>query len=141
VVIGSSDESGAYIPVVCAIIEQGDCFLAACRQEHQTNGGLWEFPGGKVKKMESLEEALARELDEELGVGVEIKRQLSAVSWEYPWISITLYPFVTRVCGIRTPHPIDHCALRYVTHTEARTLEWAPADLKILEEYGRTFSE
>ena len=135
-VIGSSAESTHYIPVVCAIIEQGDSFLAACRRKHQTNGGLWEFPGGKVKKSESLEEALARELNEELGVQVEIGRQLSAVSWNYPWIDITLYPFITRLAGDCMPHPIDHAALRYVTREEAETLEWAPADRMILDEYN-----
>lgn len=136
-VIGLLNESATYIPVVCAIIRRGDSFLAACRLEHQTNGGLWEFPGGKVRQRESLEEALARELDEELGVSVEIERPLSAVSWEYPWITITLYPFITRLSGGGTPHPIDHSILRWVTHAEARVLKWAPADRKIVEEYSR----
>lgn len=134
-VIALSGTAASAIPVVCAIIEREECILAACRQEQQTNGGLWEFPGGKVEDGETLDQALARELREELEITVDIGRQLPAVSWKYPWIHIHLHPFVVRLNDNRDPVPLDHAALRYVTPSEALTLVWAPADRKIVEEY------
>ena len=121
--------------VVCAVIEHNDMVLAAHRKPDQTNGGLWEFPGGKVRVSEMLEAALTREITEELNVNLTIHRALQPVWWEYPWITVELFPFICSIADIRHPQPIDHAALRYVTPTEARSLPWAPADRCIVDQY------
>ena len=76
------------IPVVCAIIEEKGMILAAQRGINQSNAGLWEFPGGKVHSGETAEQALKREIREELTVEINIVKQLEAVSYRYPWIFI-----------------------------------------------------
>ena len=124
-----------YRPVVCAIVERGTMVLAARRKAEQTNGGLWEFPGGKVREGESLGAALSREIHEELGVTVTVHHGLPPVVWEYPWISIELFPFVCSVAGNVNPQPLDHAELRFVGGTEMLKLQWAPADRVIVERY------
>ncbi|MBN2037786.1 MAG: (deoxy)nucleoside triphosphate pyrophosphohydrolase [Chitinispirillaceae bacterium] len=121
-------------PVVCAIIEQNGLMLACRRGLHQTNAGLWEFPGGKVREGESPRAALVREIREELGIDVIPHTQLSPVRHTYPWITIELIPFV---CSIEqgTPHPHEHAEVRWVDGDASPTLEWAPADRPVAEEY------
>jgi 8-oxo-dGTP diphosphatase len=71
-------ETGRVITVVAAVIERGDQILICQRRPNERHALKWEFPGGKVEKGESLEQALERELVEELGIrariGPEIKR-------------------------------------------------------------------
>ncbi|GAB6043799.1 Nudix family hydrolase [Endothiovibrio diazotrophicus] len=64
--------------------------LIARRHEHQHQGGLWEFPGGKVEEGEAVDEALARELHEELGIDIEAPRPLIRVRHDYPDQSVLL---------------------------------------------------
>ncbi|HON11449.1 MAG TPA: (deoxy)nucleoside triphosphate pyrophosphohydrolase [Chitinispirillaceae bacterium] len=122
------------VPVVCAIIVQDNRFLAAQRNQNQSNAELWEFPGGKVKDGEKPEDALRREIREELGATIDIKKQLSPVVYDYPWISIELIPFI---CSIKTGIilPIEHSQVRFITASESRNLDWAPADIPVLREY------
>lgn len=124
----------AVVQVVCAIIERNGGFLAAKRAAHQTNGLLWEFPGGKVMEGETAECALVRELREELGIEVRIVKRLPTSFHEYPWISIDLVPFI---CSLTSgePQPHEHAELRWIDKKESSALEWAPADVPVLEGY------
>ena len=120
------------IRVVCAVIMRGTAVLAACRQEGKTNGGLWEFPGGKVRAGETLEDALRREIQEELGVDIAIREALPPVRWKYPWIAIELFPFVCSIAEVAEPRALDHAAVRFVSRGEAARLQWSPADRMIV---------
>ena len=121
--------------VVCAVIGREGRILAARRKPGQSNGGLWEFPGGKVRDDETPSDALHREISEELGVTITILRDLPAVDWDYPQISIELLPFVCTINGEAEPLPLDHADIVFITLEEARSLAWAPADRVILEQY------
>ncbi len=123
------------IQVVCAVIKRGKMVFAARRPEDRTNGGLWEFPGGKVHEGETLEAALHREIREELAVGIGIHEALSPVQWDYPWIAIELFPFVCSMEPEAEPRLLDHAAVRFVSCREAAGLSWAPADRVIVEQY------
>ena len=125
---------GAPVPVVCAIIERACRFLAAQRAAHESNALLWEFPGGKVKKGETARAALARELQEELGIEIAVISACPPRVYSYPHIAIELMPFV---CAISKgePQAREHAALEWVTAAEAKKLSWAPADIPILQDY------
>ena len=125
------------IRVVCAVIKQGDMVFAARRPDDRTNGGLWEFPGGKVHDGETLEAALHREIREELAVGIGIHEALTPVQWDYPWIAIELFPFVCSMEPEAQPRLLDHAAVRFVSRDEIACLPWAPADQVIVERYFR----
>ncbi|MBN1130247.1 MAG: (deoxy)nucleoside triphosphate pyrophosphohydrolase [Chitinispirillaceae bacterium] len=122
------------VPVVCAVIERNGLILACRRAAGRTNAGFWEFPGGKVKNGETPQEALAREIREELGIGIGVETPLSPVVHPYPWITIELIPFI---CSLENgePHPREHAELRWIDRKEAQTLAWAAADVAVAKGY------
>ena len=89
------------VHVAAAVIRGTDGrILIARRADTQHQGGLWEFPGGKVEEGEAVERALARELEEELGIRVEAARPLIQVQHDYPDKQVLLDIWkVTRFLG------------------------------------------
>ncbi|MEU0497860.1 (deoxy)nucleoside triphosphate pyrophosphohydrolase [Mycobacterium sp. NPDC006124] len=117
--------------VVAGAVIVGATLLVAQRDRPPHLAGLWELPGGKAMPGETDAEALARELDEELGVAVSVGARLS------PEVSLgettTLRAYlVTPTGGTATPR--DHRALRWVTAEELDAVEWVPADRAWLPE-------
>ncbi|EYR63718.1 DNA mismatch repair protein MutT [Actinotalea ferrariae CF5-4] len=109
--------------------------LAARRSRPITLAGRWEFPGGKVDHGETPEEALHRELVEELGVRVELGRELVAPDPRGWRISdrhvMRLWPAVVTH---GTPEPlVEHDALRWLDHGEWFDVPWLDADVPIVE--------
>jgi len=122
------------IEVVCGIVEHADGRRLAClRPPGKHLGGQWEFPGGKVEPGETPDQALIRELREELGIEVEVGPALRSVEWNYPGGSIRLSPFLCRILG-GTPQPIEHEEIRWCGAEALRALPWAAADVPVLEE-------
>jgi 8-oxo-dGTP diphosphatase len=121
------------VPVVCAIIVRDDRIMLAQRPPDKKLGGLWEFPGGKVEAGESSEDALHRELQEELGCSVRITQTLAPFVHAYSWGSIELIPFVCELAeGSPEPHAHEHTALVWVERGELRSYELAPADVPLV---------
>ncbi|HDI11930.1 MAG TPA: (deoxy)nucleoside triphosphate pyrophosphohydrolase, partial [Candidatus Acetothermia bacterium] len=83
--------------VVAAFIREKGRILLARRREGDEQGGFWEFPGGGVEAGETLEEALKRELREELGVNVAVGRKIAVVQHRYGDLSIELHLFDARI--------------------------------------------
>ena len=126
-------ESTPPVPVVCAIIVRGDRILLAQRPPDKKLGGLWEFPGGKVEEGESAEDALHRELQEELGCSVRITQSLAPFVHAYAWGRIELIPFVCELAdGSPEPHAHEHTALVWVEREELRNYKLAPADVPLV---------
>ncbi len=124
----------SHVVVVCALIERAGCVLAAKRGTGKARAGRWEFPGGKVHYGESAEQALVREVSEELGCVVRPLRELSRVEHRYPDIAVTLLPFVCELAE-GTPRALEHAELQWVDRTGIHALEWSDADLPIAIEY------
>jgi len=112
------------IVVAGALIVDG-ALLVAQRARPPELAGMWELPGGKVAVGETDARALARELREELGVDVTVGARLGGDVPLTPTLTLRAY-LVTLTNGVVQPH--DHRALRWVTSTELRSLEWVPAD-------------
>ncbi len=128
------------IHVACAIIEGSDGVLCALRSETMSLPLVWEFPGGKIEPGESPVEALHREIAEELSVALDPLANLPNSDHSYiPGRIIRLYPFICRISGDADPVPKEHAAIRWVNFSELRTLEWAAADLPVLESYLKNF--
>lgn len=120
------------IEVVGAIIKDGDRYLVGQRAAHKSQGGLWEFMGGKIEPGETPEQALARECREELDLEIENERIIDSVVHEYPekTIRLTLIECTPKVGS--TPRPNEHQDIRWVTREEMEVLDFAPADRDLI---------
>ena len=127
------------IKVSCAVIELGGKILAARRGAAQSQAGLWEFPGGKLNDGETASQALVREIKEELGFEIVPQTPLSPVIYSYPAITIELIPFVSHIIS-GEPVPREHSEIMWIEPRNALNLEWAAADVPVVEEYLRTLS-
>lgn len=116
------------------ILDEAGCLLACRRAEGKHLGGKWEFPGGKVEEAESAEDALIRELKEELSITVETGPQLTSVVHDYGRGPIRLIPFLCRIAAGQ-PSAHEHSELRWCNPSELPSLDWAQADLPILAEF------
>ncbi len=101
------------IEVTAAVIRQGEKVLIARRPSHGLLGGMWEFPGGKVEPGETDEEALAREIREELGADVEVGAKLGSFQNAYTHFRVTLRAYY---CSLLTgePQALEASEIRWV---------------------------
>ena len=124
--------SGLRIHVVAAVIEnqQGQVFIAK-RPDHLHQGGLWEFPGGKVEMTETTEQALKRELFEEIGIQIQTFEPLIQISHDYPDKSVLLD--VWRVTGFDgSAHGKEGQQTRWVSKSEMDQLNFPAANKAII---------
>lgn len=119
--------------VVGAIIERDGTVFAARRNPERSAGGLWEFPGGKVEAGETPEQALIRELQEELGVEVSVGELVDTSLSRAADLTIELACYRARLEGAAPTSSTDHDALTWVPIDELESLEWAPGDVPIIK--------
>ena len=122
------------IQVVAAAIFQNDKVLSVQRAEHEKEyvSLKWEFPGGKVEVGESREEALVREIREELSVDIEVSEFLMTVQHTYPDFHLTMHVFKCVLDqGEITLN--EHVALKWLSIDELDQLDWAGADIPVVE--------
>ena len=116
--------------VVAAIIQDSSGnYLCAKRGDWKASPGKWEFPGGKPEADEPLEDAIVREIREELGVEISVQRQFDCSTTG----EIELVCFVCDLVGEKPTHSTDHSELRWVPESELSKLDWAEPDLPALK--------
>ena len=121
------------IEVVAAIIHDAEGRIFATQRGYGEWEGWWEFPGGKMEAGESPEEALRREIWEELETRIVIERLVTTVEWDYPKFHLTMHCYWCHVeSGSLTLK--EHEAARWLAKDELESVKWLPADLQILEE-------
>ena len=119
------------VHVVAAVIERGDDILIARRPDHVHQGGKWEFPGGKVESGEAVEIALARELEEELGIQVTEAKPLITIAHDYPDKQVLLD--VWRVSQFASePHGMEGQEVRWVAAESLSEYEFPAANVPIV---------
>jgi 8-oxo-dGTP diphosphatase len=118
------------------LIDNHHCFLIARKKEGSPNAGLWEFPGGKIESDELPADALIRELNEELGVYINIKKELGVFYYQTTSHTLVLHSFICK-CNEPIISSTDHDTLRWITLNESSQYTFLKADLLILEALGR----
>ena len=118
------------IEVVAAIIRRGNTIFASQRGYGEWKD-WWEFPGGKTEPGESPEEALVREIREELDTEIRVDKYLTTIKWDYPKFHLTMHCYI---CSLLSGalHLNEHEAARWLSSDELRTVRWLPADEGLL---------
>lgn len=122
-----------------AIIDQDkNKVLAGKRNADRLVGGMWEFPGGKIEKGETPQEAAKRELKEEFHDEVQIGPQLGeTVSYEYDFGIVKLIVFFAKLLT-NNFDLVAHSEVEWLSADEVQKLNWAPADAPLVKELART---
>ena len=120
------------IEVVAAIIfdEQGRIF--ATQRGYGEWKDWWEFPGGKMESRETPQQALKREIREELDAEIEVGELLRTIDYDYPNFHLTMHCFKCTLDSVITLK--EHEAAKWLKPEELNTVQWLPADEEIIEE-------
>lgn len=120
-----------HIEVVAAVIyKDGEIF--ATQRGYGEFEGLWEFPGGKIEPGESCEVALVREIQEELGVDIEVGELICTTEYDYPSFHLTMHCFLCNIASGEIELR-EHKSARWLTKDALNDVEWLPADLEVIE--------
>ena len=119
------------IEVVAAIIHHEGKYLATQRGYGDFKG-QWEFPGGKIESGEAREEALVREIREELRMGIGVDRLLCTTEYDYPAFHLTMHCYLCHITE-GTPQLTEHLAARWLAPEELHSVQWLPADVEVVE--------
>lgn len=121
------------INVVAAIIRDEDNkILIAQRNLKKSQGGLWEFPGGKIEPGETREQAIVREIKEEMNIEIKVEKYLAEKVFEYPEKTINLIALKCRIVNGKIKLN-EHEDIRWISKKEFDDFDFAPADSFILE--------
>lgn len=116
--------------VVAAVIERDGRFLVTLRPEGTHLGGMWEFPGGKIAPDENHQDALRREIREELDTEVHVHDLVHMTTFRYGDQTVCLYFYRCTLAG--TPRPILGQQMRWASPGEVATLPFPPADAELI---------
>lgn len=133
-IFDSMQKGGALLAVVCGLIsnKQGEILIAR-KKVGKSLAGMWEFPGGKIEA-ESPEEALIRELREELGMEIGTPTYFTEVTHAYPTITICLKAYTAAHLSGPT-HLTDHDLWQWLPVDQLMLLPLAPADVPIAQQF------
>lgn len=125
------------IYVVGAILIKDQRILCAQRGGEKSLPYLWEFPGGKIEAGETAQDALKRELEEELKITVQVDAEIfdsSAYEYDFGRVHLT-----TIACQLEDDEPIltEHKAIKWLKPSELKALDWAPADIPAVEKLSQ----
>jgi len=120
------------IHVVAAAIKKDGKILCAQRPEGKTLAGLWEFPGGKIEHNESPEQALVREIREELNVEIDIVQYINEASYDYDFGTVVMKTYEVSLRSGELKN-LEHQNFLWLTPGELPSLNWAPVDLPAVQ--------
>ena len=120
------------IEVVAAVIHDEHGNIFSTQRGYGEWKGYWEFPGGKIEPGETPEEALQREIKEELDTQIIVEQLLQTVEWDYPTFHLTMHSYW---CRVESGNLIlkEHEAACWLKQEELGALKWLPADEELVK--------
>ena len=120
------------IEVVAAIIHDSHSRIFATQRGYGDYKDWWEFPGGKMEAGETPEEALRREIREELDTHIVVEHFVDTVEWDYPQFHLTMHCYL---CHVESGHLElkEHEAAKWLNKDEFESVNWLPADRELLK--------
>lgn len=124
------------IQVVAAVIQakndEGEPIIFATQRGYGEMKGGWEFPGGKIEKGETPEEALKREIIEELDTEIEVLKSIDTIEYDYPTFHLSMKCFFAKI--IRGNLVLkEHEAAKWLTKEKLYSVKWLPADITLID--------
>lgn len=122
-----------YIEVVAAVFVDKDNKIYCARRRNDGELALkWEFPGGKIEQGETHQEALVREIKEELSADVEVREFITTIEHQYNYFHITMHAYF---CEIIKGDLVlsEHTAYKWLDKEDLLDLDWAEADIPIVK--------
>lgn len=120
------------IEVVAAIIRDDSGRIFATQRGYGDWKDWWEFPGGKIEPGETPQQALRREIHEELEADIEVGELLRTIDYDYPQFHLTMHCFLCQLEGV--VRLLEHEAAKWLQPDELDSVKWLPADEEIIEE-------
>ncbi|HIV52268.1 MAG TPA: (deoxy)nucleoside triphosphate pyrophosphohydrolase [Candidatus Mediterraneibacter norwichensis] len=119
------------VRVVAAVIRKDDKIFATQRGYGEFKDG-WEFPGGKIEEGETPEQALAREIKEELDTEIQVGKLIDTIEYDYPKFHLSMDCFWCEIMqgGLELK---EHEAARWLSKEELYSVDWLPADVGVIE--------
>ena len=124
------------IEVVAAIIRDGEGRIFATQRGYGEWKDWWEFPGGKIEAGERREQALRREIREELDAEIEVGELLRTIDYDYPAFHLTMHCFKCKLSGSHVTL-LEHEAAKWLKPEELQSVQWLPADVELIEELAQ----
>ena len=118
------------VHVVAAVIRKNDKIFATQRGYGEFKDG-WEFPGGKIEEGETSEQALVREIKEELDTDIKVGKQIDTIEYDYPNFHLSMECFWCEIVkgGLELK---EHEAARWLTRETLYSVDWLPADVSLI---------
>ena len=120
------------VKVVAAVIRKGDRIFATQRGYGEFKDG-WEFPGGKVEPGEKPEDAVIREIKEELGADIRVTGFLTTVEHDYPQFHLSMDCFLAEPEDGTKMTLLEHEAAKWLSPAELQSVDWLPADVEVVK--------
>lgn len=124
------------VRVVAAIIkdknEKGEPIIFATQRGYGEFKGGWEFPGGKVEEEETPQEALKREIMEELETGIAVGELIDTIEYDYPTFHLSMDCFWAEIVSGDLVLK-EHKAAKWLTKDKLDSVEWLPADITLID--------
>ena len=120
------------IEVVAAVIIDAQGRIFATQRGYGEWKDWWEFPGGKIEAGETPQQALCREIHEELNASIKVGELLRTIDYDYPAFHLTMHCFRCEAEGSLTL--LEHEAAKWLMPCELHSVKWLPADEEIIEQ-------